>query len=139
MTTQHESREQKDTQAHQRTSGKMTVEEAGRRGGERTAETRGHEFYQSIGRKGGEVVSKDKQHMSAIGRKGGEAVSRDRAHMASIGQKGGEARSRHFKQQQIDKKKTQDAYSALGSENKKEEQTASTFSKPVGGEQEKAG
>lgn len=139
MTTQHESREQKDTESSKRPSGKMTVEEAGRRGGERTAETRGHEFYQSIGRKGGEVVSKDKQHMSAIGRKGGEAVSRDRAHMASIGQKGGEARSRHFKQQQIDKKKAQEKQPAVSSEIRKEEQTASAFSKPAGSEQEKAG
>lgn len=34
--------------------GKMTVAEAGRRGGERTAETHGREFYEQIGRKGGE-------------------------------------------------------------------------------------
>lgn len=58
MTTQHESREQKDTESSKRPSGKMTVEEAGRRGGERTAETRGHEFYQSIGRKGGKLSAK---------------------------------------------------------------------------------
>lgn len=77
--------------------------------------------------------------MSAIGRKGGEAVSRDRAHMASIGQKGGEARSRHFKQQQIDKKKAQEKQPAVSSEIRKEEQTASAFSKPAGSEQEKAG
>lgn len=31
----------------------MTVKEAGRKGGMRTSETHGHEFYQSIGRKGG--------------------------------------------------------------------------------------
>ncbi len=96
-----------DSNSQKRPTGKMTVEEAGRRGGERTAQTRGHEFYQSIGRKGGEVVSRDKQHMASIGRKGGEAVSRDRAHMASIGQKGGEARSRHLKAQQIEKQRIQ--------------------------------
>ena len=59
--------------------------------------------------------------------------------MALIGQKGGEARSRHFKQQQIDKKKAQNAQPVAGSEIKKEEQTASAFSKPAGSEQEKAG
>jgi uncharacterized protein len=43
----------------------------------------------AIGRKGGEAVSRNREHMAQIGRKGGEAVSRDREHMASIGQKGG--------------------------------------------------
>lgn len=31
----------------------ITVREAGRKGGMRTAETHGHDFYQNIGRKGG--------------------------------------------------------------------------------------
>jgi len=44
----------------------------------------------AIGRKGGQTVSQDRQHMSQIGRKGGEAVSRDRQHMSEIGRKGGE-------------------------------------------------
>lgn len=35
--------------------GEMTVSEAGHKGGEKTAETHGHEFYQEIGHKGGEV------------------------------------------------------------------------------------
>ncbi len=35
--------------------GKMTVEEAGRRGGQRTSETHGEEFYSEIGRKGGRI------------------------------------------------------------------------------------
>lgn len=43
----------------------------------------------AIGRKGGEAVSRNREHMASIGRKGGEAVSRDREHMAQIGQKGG--------------------------------------------------
>jgi uncharacterized protein len=43
----------------------------------------------AIGRKGGEAVSRNREHMAEIGRKGGVAVSRDREHMASIGQKGG--------------------------------------------------
>jgi Stress-induced bacterial acidophilic repeat motif. len=36
--------------------GKMTVAEAGRKGGEKTAETHGREFYSEIGRKGGQKV-----------------------------------------------------------------------------------
>lgn len=36
--------------------GKMTVEEAGRKGGEKTAETHGPEFYSEIGSKGGQRV-----------------------------------------------------------------------------------
>ncbi len=35
--------------------GKMTVEEAGRKGGLRTAETHREEFYSEIGRKGGKI------------------------------------------------------------------------------------
>ncbi len=46
--------------------GKMTVEEAGRRGGLRTAETHGEEFYSEIGRKGGKIG----------GPKGGQRVRR---------------------------------------------------------------
>jgi len=138
-TQEHEGKEHTRTDVSKRPSGKMTVEEAGRRGGERTAQTRGHEFYQSIGRKGGEVVSKDKQHMAAIGRKGGEAVSRDRAHMALIGQKGGEARSRHFKQRQVEKKKMQEAPEKTQSVKPGEAASASDFSKLAASEQEKAG
>lgn len=33
----------------------MTVREAGRKGGEATARTHGHDFYEEIGKKGGEV------------------------------------------------------------------------------------
>jgi general stress protein YciG len=35
--------------------GKMTVEEAGRKGGQKTAETHGEEFYSEIGRKSGKI------------------------------------------------------------------------------------
>jgi general stress protein YciG len=35
--------------------GQMTVAEAGRKGGLRTAETHGEEFYSEIGRKGGKI------------------------------------------------------------------------------------
>ena len=54
-----------------------------------------HEFTtdeaREAGRKGGESVSQNRDHMAQIGRKGGEAVSRDRDHMAQIGRKGGES------------------------------------------------
>lgn len=40
----------------EKAQGKMTVAEAGRRGGAKTAETHGHEFYQEIGHKGGQRV-----------------------------------------------------------------------------------
>lgn len=43
----------------------MTVREAGRKGGERTAETHGRGFYEEIGRKGGhrvrDLIQKGKQ------------------------------------------------------------------------------
>lgn len=136
MANEQETTQHKTSETQKRPAGKMTVEEAGRRGGERTAQTRGHEFYQSIGRKGGEVVSRDKQHMSSIGRKGGEAVSRDRAHMAMIGQKGGEARSRHFKALQKEKQKQPPEVS--GQTTSAPAADASTFSKSESG-QEKAG
>ena len=45
-----------------------------------------------IAKKGGEAVSKNREHMAQIGKKGGEAVSANRQHMSEIGQKGGESR-----------------------------------------------
>jgi general stress protein YciG len=39
-----------------RKKGKMTVEEAGRMGGRKTAETHGPEFYSQIGSKGGQKI-----------------------------------------------------------------------------------
>lgn len=55
-----------------------------------------HEFSadeaRAAGRKGGEAVSKNREHMANIGRAGGEAVSKDREHMSRIGREGGEAR-----------------------------------------------
>lgn len=38
--------------------GKMTREDAGRKGGQKVARERGIEFYREIGRKGGEKVAK---------------------------------------------------------------------------------
>ncbi|MHB1005116.1 MAG: hypothetical protein ACYC3S_05670 [Chloroflexota bacterium] len=54
--------------------GKMTVEQAGRRGGETTSEKYGHGFYEEIGRKGGKTVAEryGHDHFEEIGRKGGE-------------------------------------------------------------------
>ena len=40
-------------------TGKMTMEEAGRKGGETTKETHGREFYQEIGKKGGQTSGKE--------------------------------------------------------------------------------
>ena len=51
------------------------------------------EGHAAAGRKGGQKVARDRDHMASIGRKGGEAVSRDRQHMAEIGRKGGQSRS----------------------------------------------
>jgi len=82
--------------AHEKgTAHEFTADEAraaGRKGGETVSRNRDH--MASIGRRGGEAVSRDREHMANIGRKGGEAVSRDRAHMANIGREGGESRSR---------------------------------------------
>lgn len=64
--------------------------------GGRAAHEKGtaHEFNsqeaREAGRKGGQAVSRDRNHMAEIGGKGGQAVSRDRSHMAEIGRKGGE-------------------------------------------------
>ena len=56
--------------------GEMTVEEAGHKGGEKTASTHGREFYREIGRKGGEEVKGEKgpEFYSQIGHKGGQKV-----------------------------------------------------------------
>lgn len=62
---------------------------AGRKGGQAVARNREH--MAEIGRKGGQAVARNREHMANIGRKGGEAVSRDREHMAEIGRRGGEA------------------------------------------------
>ena len=60
--------------------GKMTVGEAGHKGGEETAKTHGKEFYHEIGEKGGhkggEKVKEEKgpEFYSKIGHKGGQKV-----------------------------------------------------------------
>lgn len=79
---------------------KMTVEEAGRRGGERTAETHGHEFYEEIGKKGGEARKEELGHEGYVelGHKGGEAVKEKYGpeFYEEIGKKGGEVRGKQI-------------------------------------------
>ena len=41
---------------NQNNDGNMSVNEAGRRGGEATSQTHGREFYEEIGQKGGQRV-----------------------------------------------------------------------------------
>ncbi len=68
-----------------RRKGKMTVEEAGRMGGERTAETHGPEFYSEIGSKGGSrrarqhegtPEARGKTSLEEAGHMGGQKVRR---------------------------------------------------------------
>jgi general stress protein YciG len=63
----------------------MTVEEAGRLGGEKTAETHGPEFYSEIGSKGGSERAKQhegsleargKTSLEEAGHRGGQKVRR---------------------------------------------------------------
>jgi general stress protein YciG len=62
--------------------GKMTVAEAGHKGGEKTAETHGHEFYHEIGEKGGHIGGEHTaethghEFYKEIGHKGGQKVKR---------------------------------------------------------------
>jgi uncharacterized protein len=58
--------------------GGMSVSDAGKKGGERTSETHGHEFYEEIGKKGGH--------------KGGESTAERYGHefYEEIGHKGGQ-------------------------------------------------
>ncbi|MHB1133638.1 MAG: general stress protein B [Chloroflexota bacterium] len=76
----------------------LTVEEAGRLGGEKVARKYGHGHFEEIGRKGGQrggeaVAGKyGHEHFEEIGRLGGEAVSEKygHEHFEEIGRKGGE-------------------------------------------------
>jgi general stress protein YciG len=64
------------------------LREAGRKGGEKVSQNRQH--MADIGRRGGIAVAQNRQHMADIGRRGGRAVAQNRQHMAEIGHKGGE-------------------------------------------------
>lgn len=54
----------------------MTVQEAGRRGGMKTAERHGHDFYEKIGKKGGEARKQalGPKGYEELGRRGGQRV-----------------------------------------------------------------
>jgi general stress protein YciG len=56
-------------------NGKISRQEAGRRGGEKVARERGSQFYRRIGSKGGEKVAEERgsEFFKEIGRKGGES------------------------------------------------------------------
>jgi len=75
--------------AHEFTSGDE-ASRAGKKGGEAVSGDREH--MAAIGKKGGERISENREHMADIGKKGGRIVSADREHMAAIGKKGGAAR-----------------------------------------------
>jgi uncharacterized protein len=71
-----------DNQEESEEKGKMTVSEAGRKGGETTARKYGPEFYEEIGykggKKGGQTTKKKYGHefYEEIGHKGGQKVKR---------------------------------------------------------------
>ncbi|MDD3925290.1 MAG: hypothetical protein PHT33_01380 [bacterium] len=58
--------------------GKMTVSEAGQKGGRTTKERYGHEFYEEIGEKGGTTVREKygTPFYEEIGHKGGQKVKK---------------------------------------------------------------
>ncbi len=60
--------------------GSMTVAEAGHRGGQRTSETHGREFYREIGQKGGqrvrELIQAGKQNEGEQGARSGNESRR---------------------------------------------------------------
>ncbi len=53
--------------------GSMTVQEAGRRGGQRTAQIHGKEFFEAIGHKGGQKV----KELIEAGKKAKKKASED--------------------------------------------------------------
>lgn len=77
--------------------GKMSVSEAGRKGGEATSATHDREFYQEIGSKGGQSSAgnfrNDPQRASETGSKGGRKsagnFANDREKASEAGRKGG--------------------------------------------------
>jgi general stress protein YciG len=69
--------DEKDTNKEE----KMTVQEAGRKGGEATRDSHGRSFYEEIGSEGGKVsggnFKNDPDRAAEAGRKGGQARSED--------------------------------------------------------------
>jgi general stress protein YciG len=67
--------------ARDKNKGKMTVQEAGRMGGEKTSETHGPEFYSEIGSKGGS--KRARQHE-------GSPEARGKTSLEEAGHRGGQ-------------------------------------------------
>ena len=87
MTTQNDSDRPKSNRGFASMDLSKQREIASKGGKAAHAQGRAHEFTpdeaRSAGRKGGEVVSRDRAHMAAIGRAGGQARGRNRALQAA--------------------------------------------------------
>jgi general stress protein YciG len=81
----------------QQSSGKqhMTQQEAGRLGGEARKEELVSQAYTRLGRKGGNAVSQDRQHMAEIGRQGGLAHGQPQKDSDAMSTVGAERASKH--------------------------------------------
>ncbi len=89
MTTQNGSERPKSNRGFASMDSGKQREIASKGGKAAHAQGRAHEFTpdeaRTAGRKGGEVVSRDRAHMAAIGRAGGQARGRNRALQAARG------------------------------------------------------
>jgi general stress protein YciG len=87
MTTQNNSDRPKSNRGFASMDSSKQREIASKGGKAAHAQGRAHEFTadeaRTAGRKGGEVVSRDRAHMAAIGRAGGQARGRNRAMQAA--------------------------------------------------------
>jgi general stress protein YciG len=87
MTTQNNSDRPKSNRGFASMDAGKQREIASKGGKAAHAQGRAHEFTpdeaRTAGRKGGEVVSRDRAHMAAIGRAGGQARGRNRALQAA--------------------------------------------------------
>ncbi len=84
------------TEPDAKAMGKMTVEEAGRKGGQKVKAQRGSEFFSEIGKKGGVARKQQGADYKELGRRGGEARKQQGADYRELGRKGGETvKERH--------------------------------------------
>jgi uncharacterized protein len=87
MTTQNSSERSKSNRGFASMDTSKQREIASKGGRAAHAQGRAHEFSadeaRTAGRKGGEIVSRDRAHMAAIGRAGGQARGRNRASQAA--------------------------------------------------------